>query len=159
MLVAVELEGIFPKQTANMANSFHANVFSCDNCDDWHQYTKTLMGTSHNDSCKIESKSCSKEMSADVSDLCAWHRMRIARHVRLSCGCKEWDLCSGDSVGRALFRDYYDCWEMPVIDSIGKVYCCGTCQSCDAEKYSCGEMLVGNCCVEKHSDCVKLNKK
>jgi hypothetical protein len=84
---------------------FHTNVFSCDNSDDWHQYTKTLMdsnGGVHNDSCKIKSKCCSKEMSADVSDLCAWHRIRMARHVVLSCGCKEWNLCSGDSVGRGI---------------------------------------------------------
>lgn len=45
---------------------------------------------------------------------------------------------------------------MPVIDSIGKVYCCGTCQNCDGEKYECGGMLVGDCCVEKHSACIKL---
>ena len=142
-----------------MATSFHANVFTCEDSDNWNKYVETLMGNNggHNVSCAIDSASCSKEMSADVSDLCAWHRMRMARHVRLSCGCKEWDTCSGDSTGRMMFRNYYDCWEMPVIDSIGKVYCCGTCQNCDGEKYSCGEMLVGNCCIDKHSACIKLD--
>ncbi len=156
MLVAVELEDIFQHSTANMTETFHANVFV-----DWSNYVGTLMdsnGGVHNELCAVDSKSCSKEMSADVSDLCAWHRVRMARHVVLSCGCNEWDLCSGDSAGRMMFRQYYDCWEIPVIDSIGKVYCCGTCQNRDGEKYSCGEMLVGNCCVEKHSACVKLDK-
>ena len=81
-------------------------------------------------------------MSGDVADLCEWHRVRMASHVVMSCGCKKWDLCSGDSTGRVMFRNYYNCWEMPVIDSIGKVYCCGTCQNCDGEKYQCGVMLV-----------------
>ena len=139
--------------------TFHANVFDCEHSHDWSNHVETLMGTAHNDLCKIDSMSCSKEMSADVADLCAWHRMRIARHVRLSCGCAEWDLCSGDSTGRMMFRQYYDCWEMPVIDSIGKVYCCGSCQNCDGEKYECGGMLIGDCCVEKHSACITLDEK
>lgn len=138
------------------SKTFHANVFDCD---DWFKYTKTLMdsnGGVHNELCAINSKSCSKEMSADVADLCAWHRVRMATHVRLSCGCKEWDLCSGDSAGRAMFRNYYDCWEMPVIDSVGKVYCCGTCQNYDNETHKCGEMLVCDHCLERHSGCRKL---
>jgi hypothetical protein len=136
--------------------SFHANR---PEQEYWYNFTDKLMdsnGGVHNELCKIDSKSCSKEMSGDVADLCEWHRIRMARHVVLSCGCKKWDLCSGDSTGRVMFRNYYDCWKMPVIDSIGKVYCCGTCQNCDVEKYQCGEMLVGDCCFERHSECVKL---
>lgn len=150
------LKKSFFNTTAIMSKTFHPNMFDCD---DRHKYTETLMdsnGGIHNELCAIDSASCSKEMSADVADLCAWHRMRMARHVVLSCGCKEWDLCSGDSVGRMMFRNYYDCWEMPVIDSLGKVYCCGSSQNCDGEKYICGEMLVGDCCVEKHSACRNL---
>jgi hypothetical protein len=139
---------------------FHTNVFDCDNCDDWLKYTETLMNSNngvHNNECAIDSDCCSKEMSKDVTDLCAWHRMRMARHVQITCGCKKLDLCSGDAVARGMFRKYYDCWDMPVIDSIGAVYCCGKCENTSSNTHTCGEMFVGPCCLHKHSGLIERN--
>ena len=134
----------------SMSMSFHNNTEN----NDWNQWN---FDSVHNDLCKINSTSCSKEMSEDVNDICAWHRMRMAKHVRLECDCSTWDACDGDAVGRWVFRDYYGCWDIPLIDSIGKFYCCCSCQAGDLETHQCGDMLVGECCKEKHSACFKLN--
>jgi hypothetical protein len=146
------------EQSTMVAKVFHPNPI----CESWYMMKDALMdsnGGVHNPACKCDSMSCSAEMSSDVSDLCAWHRIRMARHVRLSCGCGSVDLCNGDSTGRWLFRNYYDCWDMPVMDSIGKFYCCGQCQNSDSETHECGQMLVGDCCLEKHPNAIKLKPK
>ncbi len=114
-------------------------------------------GGVHNPACKIDSKSCSSSMSPDVTDLCEWHRLRMARHVTMQCGCGPVDTCWGDSPGRWMFRNYYDCWEIPVVDTMNKFYCCGHCQSTDTETHQCGtSMLVGECCLDKHPNATKI---
>ena len=108
----------------------------------------------HNPLCKIDSVFCSKEMS-DVSDLCEWHRLRMAQHVKCKCDCMEVDGCSGDAHGRGMFRDYYNLWDCPVYDAIG-LYCCGKCQNTDGETHICGEMYVGDCCINKHINAIRI---
>lgn len=146
------------QQQTTIEKVFHPNPI----CESWHMMKDALMdsnGGVRNPACKIDSVSCSAEMSSDVSDLCAWHRIRMARHERMSCGCGPVDVCGGDSTGRWMFRNYYDCWEIPVMDTMGKFYCCGQCQNSDSETHECGQMLVGDCCLEKHTNATKLAPK
>lgn len=104
----------------------------------------------HNDICKINSVECSNEIS-DVSDLCLFHRLRMAKRCIMSCNCiKNIDCCFGDSIGRKQFREYYNYKDIPVIDITNKFYCCGDCQNKDNEEYICGNMLIGDCCIHKH---------
>ncbi len=134
---------------------FHPNP-----TQDWQTEKTRLMdsnGGVRNPACKIDSKSCSSSMSPDVTDLCEWHRLRMARHVTMQCGCGPVDTCWGDSPGRWMFRNYYDCWEIPVVDTMNKFYCCGHCQNTDTETHQCGEsMLVGECCLDKHPNATKI---
>jgi hypothetical protein len=103
----------------------------------------------NNPACKYYSSQHSVKMS-DVSDLCEWHRLRMAKHIIEKCGCGQCDVCIGDSTGRHIFRDYYNRWDMPVIDSSGLMYCCSGCQNADRETHMCGDMRVGKCCISKH---------
>jgi len=136
-----------------MSNKFHPNSqvnwkFHANLCDS---------NGGHNNLCKIDSKSCSTEMSP--YDLCLWHYYRIASYHELACGCgTEKFFCSGDATSRKLFRDYYDCWKIPVQDLTNKIYCCGTCQNRDSETHYCGDYLIGACCLAKHPGAKMLDK-
>jgi hypothetical protein len=129
----------------NQVNKFHPNstekwgnvIHLCDSHKD------------HNQLCKINSKACSTKMSP-YNDLCLWHYCRMAKYYYSSCGCCTVYACYGDSTGRHIFREYYNCWDIPVKDSFGKFYCCGQCQNRDSETHYCGTMLVGECCIAKH---------
>jgi len=82
----------------------------------------------------------------------------MASHHFYQCECgSEKHYCSGDATGRHIFREYYDCWKIPVQDMTGKIYCCGQCQNRDAETHTCGRMLVGECCLDKHPNSIKLH--
>ncbi len=98
-----------------------------------------------NPKCKIctlcKSTSGTEEMS-DISDLCKWHRLRMGICNVYACKCGNFMYCQGDGIARNQFRTYYDCPDMPVFDSFGKFYCCGSCQNRDAEVAMCGEMRV-----------------
>jgi hypothetical protein len=115
-------------------------------------------GNVHNEACKIDSQSCSREMS-DIADLCQWHRIRMARHVTVICACGIVDACAGDATARRMFRNYYDRWDIPVFDSANLLYCCGECQNTDTETYQCGtRMRVGPCCIDKHPNASPIKK-
>jgi hypothetical protein len=93
------------------------------------------------------------------NDLCLWHYCRMARYLSISCDCgSEHYTCYGDSISRHMFREYYNCWNIPVKDLFGKLYCCGECQNKDSETHYCGLMLVGECCIEKHQGAKKIKK-
>lgn len=136
-----------------MSTTFHSNSNK-----NWVQFIKLCDSNgSHNDSCKINSKSCSTEMSP--YDLCLWHYYRMATHHDFSCGCgSEKKYCSGDAVSRGLFREYYNLWDIPVQDLTRNIWCCGKCQNEDAETHCCGVLLVGKCCLVKHPGAIKLEK-
>jgi deoxynucleoside kinase len=120
---------------------------------DWNEHMYLYESNNeHNDKCKIDSDKCSNEMS-DISDLCLFHRLRMAKRQIINCDCtKNIDCCSGDSIGRHQFRQYYNYRNIPVIDLVNKLYCCSSCQNRDGELYMCGNMLVGECCAHKHSN-------
>ena len=109
-----------------------------------------------NPNCSVKSMSCSKDMS-DISDLCLWHRLRMAHHFKESCGCKINDVCSGDAVARQVFRNYYKQPKLPVMDLSGRLYCCGYCQNTDSETHECGIMLVGKCCIDLHKNAISID--
>ena len=69
------------------------------------------------------------------------------------CACKNHDICCGDTIGRGMFREYYDCWEIPVFDDV-RLYCCGRCQNSDNYVVLCGDMYV----CEKHMHLHDENK-
>ncbi len=106
------------------------------------EWSPHCIGTSHNPACSVESQSCTQEMSDDVADLCKWHRVRIAKHMLVRCACQEFLACNGDSVGRRMFRDYYDCENIPVIDRGGNFYCCEGCANRDDYTHYCGDLKV-----------------
>ena len=124
----------------------------------WTYFTKLCDSKgSHNDLCKINSNSCSTEMSP--YDICLWHYYRMATHHDFICACgSEKKYCSGDATARGFFREYYNCWEIPVQDLTKNIWCCGQCQNRDAETHYCGELLVGECCLAKHPGAIKLEK-
>jgi len=57
-----------------------------------------------------------------------------------------------------MFRQYYNLWDLPVIDMSDRLYCCGQCQNRDAETHECGQMLVGSCCIDKHPNAYQIKK-
>ena len=59
-------------------------------------------------------------------------------------------VCSGDAIGRYIFRIFYDDWDVSVVDSTGSVYCCGSAQNCDSYIYTCGDMRICDECYHKH---------
>lgn len=133
---------------------FHPNSTSS-----WYNFISLCdSNKAHNPLCKIDSKSCSVDMS-QINDLCQWHYYRMATHHNFPCGCgSEKYFCSGDATGRHIFREYYNCWDIPVQDLSGKIYCCGQCQNRDAETHTCGRMLVGECCLNKHPSSKKIKQ-
>lgn len=126
--------------------------------DSWSIHVDTLYnsnGNKHNPLCSVvDSVSCSKEMADDVPDhmkqMCKWHRVRMATHVVMDCDCALHNVCVGDAIGRRIFRNYYDCWEIPVHDGTG-LYCCGNCQNTDGQIRRCGRMNVCAFHIRLHS--------
>ena len=115
-------------------------------------YWNGVCGENGNRECKVNSRWCSVRMSDD--DLCSWHHFRMSRHFKFKCNCQEHTIISGDQMARNLFREYYDCPDIPV--SVCEEYCCGKCQNTDTEEYTCGSMLVGLCCLHRHGSAIKL---
>ncbi len=141
--------------TINTINTFHPN----SNVH-WYDFiTLCDSNKDHNSACKITSKSCSKDMS-QYNDLCLWHYYRMASHHKFSCDCdsvgSDKYYCFGDSTGRHIFREYYNCWDIPVQDTSRQLYCCGRCQNTDTETHMCGRLLVGDCCIDKHPNSTKI---
>jgi len=126
-------------------SSYHTNTTL-----DWHYFTH-LTGTygGQNPHCSYTSQQCSM-IHSDIPDLCQWHRLRMGYHMQKNCACKINDVCMGDAVARDIFRQYYNCPNIPVIDTSNRLYCCGQCQNCDGETHYCGDMLVGECCIDLH---------
>ena len=124
--------------------------------EEWHNL-KFLSNNNggHNENCSIDSESCSKEMATDVpqtfKSLCKWHRARMANHYVVNCGCRSHDICSGDGVGRMMFRNYYDRWDIAVQDACD-TYCCGPTQNGDSQTHQCGSMMVCPEHVHFHDD-------
>ena len=58
---------------------------------------------------------------------------------KLRCGCSEWKVLCGDSIGRNLAYRYYQFDDESSLDSAGDFYCCCTCQCCDNYEYYCGK--------------------
>jgi hypothetical protein len=113
-------------------------------------YAKNYEG---NDNVKYKGKSleCSKEMYNDK--VCFWHWVRMANEIEFVCGCgKNWNVAAGDAIGRHILRTYKQDFSMPVLDSIGKIYCCGECQNRDNEITNCGEMLICENCLHHHKN-------
>ena len=70
-----------------------------------------------------------------------WHRVRMASHFIVQCDCGTHDICRGDGIGRHMFRDYYDRWDIAVGDAC-HIYCCGSTQNADSQTHQCGSMMV-----------------
>ena len=111
----------------------------------------------NNPQCKIKNPSCSLKMAKD--DLCFWHSKRMGRKGIIRCECREFTgILTGDSIGRCLAREYYDL--DPNTTPIGwydRTYCCGPCGNSDSNKYTCGDMLIGDCCKKYHHHLNKPN--
>jgi len=140
-------------ETDSVMMKFHKNPIGYWN--DFQHLMNTLGG--QNPLCRINSKSCSKDIS-DIADLCQWHRLRMGRHHYESCGCKMNNMCSGDTVARYMFKEYYNCWGLPIIVPTGTMYCCVSCYNGDLETHKCGKMLVGECCINLHTNLCKIKK-
>lgn len=94
---------------------------------------------------------CSKDMYNE--NICYWHWVRMAEEKVATCDCgKSWLVAEGDMIGRRILRTYKQDFSMPVIDSSGKLYCCGQCQNADSEIAACGEMLVCENCLHLHKN-------
>jgi hypothetical protein len=134
--------------------NYHANP-----TESW-QNNLNLMDSNggHHHLCKIVSNSCSLEMS-DVPDLCKWHRLRMAHVKYIHCNCNYNYACHGDSIGRGMFRDYYNIQydAIPIINSIGQIYCCNEAHNRDSETHICGNMFVCPNHITSHPNCVILN--
>lgn len=104
----------------------------------------------NNPKCTVKSDGCSKNMESH--NLCFWHSKRMGNRFPIKCDCgQEFTCVDGDSIGRYLVRNYYkmDFSRTPVM-MCGILYCCGSCQNSDSELYACGNMNIGNCCVNYH---------
>ncbi len=115
---------------------------------DWGYMTCNPSGCKHNPSCKIDSNQCSKRMSS-ISDLCLFHRARMATHKQIRCGCSEHTVIYGDHTGRCMFNNYYKT-NLAVIDIPSTFYCCGPCQNTDSQQFTCGDMNVCAGCSTSH---------
>jgi hypothetical protein len=123
-----------------------------ENVKDW---SPSQMGSHVNLKCSIESECCTEQMS-DAEDLCTWHRARMAQHSFTECDCQTFIACVGDSTGRLMFRYYYDCNDIPVVDSAGFFYCCSKCANTDNYTHTCGYMKVCSKHLEFHVNAVEL---
>ena len=127
------------------------------------------MGTKpKNPGCSICTDGCSESLKGD---LCLWHSHRMGSLTEVKCGCEEttWKCVEGDSTARRMRRDYeirkaeergesfrYFV-DFAVIDSAGKLHCCGKSQNADLDIGSCGDMRVCGDCYHKHKIIVLKN--
>lgn len=120
----------------------------------WGNLTKNInsncLGSGpHNTVCKINNESCSLNLGKS-GDICYWHFCRMADVEKLRCGCSEWKVLCGDSIGRNLAYRYYEFDDEASLDSANNFYCCSTCQNCDNYQYCCGMMKVCQKCAVNH---------
>jgi hypothetical protein len=98
----------------------------------------------NNTKCKIRSDFCSEEMNSEHDDLCLFHSMRMATVEEINCGCSSHVVLCGDATGRILYLHYrsLNSDDIAMVDSTGRLYCCGTCQNTDDYVTECGGMRV-----------------
>ena len=114
----------------------------------WDDLVNLMKSDYHNPVCVIDSNCCSEERSSSASDLCRWHRARMATVYYSNCRCGPQILSYGDSIGRRMFNQYYG--NFPCISFSG-TYCCSHCNSCDDYVARCGSMAVCEDCLHFHN--------
>lgn len=115
--------------------------------------------------CFFSDQNCSKLMGTDFPDMCAFHTWFMARPTRFVCECGNvfYELSTNSFRHGHLFEYckkpnslYKDINEDNIIASNWKgTFCCPERRLHSGTTHTCGEMMVGDCCVHKHPGCTK----
>jgi len=102
-----------------------------------------------NEVCKYNNNYCSSIFVAN--NLCQKHYKLMAIPGIYKCKCnQELEFCNGDAIARRLYIDYFNKWDIAVIDMPGEFYCCGSCQNRNTNITNCGNILICKKCINKH---------
>lgn len=135
----------FLQSDLNKLKTDYNNYYSNDN-----KSFKSYQG--HNPICLCDSNNCSIQKAETVDDLCFWHEQKIGRLTKVSCGCREHYLITGNTISSNLLKDYLEqknIYTSIAVKDISELYCCNLASNLET-KFKCGNMKVCDYCKHQH---------